>query len=332
MTGLLIHDHAEGRVPGAGFFRMPAALYHADPCPEPSLSASVAVKLVDETPLHAWHAHPRLNPAFEADEGSPAADKGSIAHELILGRGGGFVVLYFDDWRTKAAKVARDEVVALGKTPILAKAYEEAAAIARAVVGTVGEIDDCADFADPVAQSELVMIWQDLGGIWCRAMIDRLTPRGMVYDVKTSGRGLDDRTLQNRFADGFATQPGLYLRGLDTLWPEMTGRFRWRWLFAEQAAPFAVRVDEADSIALKEGAERAELAVLKWGRCMATGRWPGYPRRVGRLGPTDWSYNRWTERLDAERSRPPQPIAPPSDPGTLIFGETFVRLPASKVA
>lgn len=332
MSGLMIRDHAEGRVPGAGFYRMPAALYHADPCPEPSLSASIAVKLVEETPLHARHAHPRLNPAYEAEDGNVAAGKGSIAHELILGQGGGFVVLDFDDWRTKAAKEARDEAVAAGKTPILWKAFAEAETVARAVIRAVGEIEECADFGDPVAQSELVMIWQDEGGIWCRAMIDRLTPRGMIYDVKTSGRGLDDRTLQNRFADGFATQPGLYLRGLEALWPEMAGRLRWTWIFAEQTAPFAVRVDEADAFALKEGAERAELAVRMWARCMATDRWPGYPRRVGRLGPTEWSYNRWTERLAAGRHVQPRSATPQIDPDTLVFGETLVRLPPTEAA
>ena len=316
-----IQEHTAGLVPGPGFYTMPAALYHADPCPEPSLSASTAVTLVEETPLHARHGHPRLNPDHERTDGDAAMKKGSVVHELILGRGAGFEVLPFKDLRTNSAKAAFDAAIEDGKTPILAKAFDEAQAVAEAVCRRVGATDDCHDFADPDAQSELVMVWQDIGGIWCRSMIDRLTPRGIIYDIKSSGRGLDTRTLQNRFADGFATQPGFYLRGLEVLWPEMAGRFRWRWVFAEQAAPFAVRVDEADAFALKEGAERTEYAMQLWARCLETGHWPGYPRRVGRLGPTEWSYNRWTERLAGERLSAPS-LQAPADPA---FGQQITQ-------
>ena len=159
-------------------------------------------------------------------------------------------------------------------------------------------------------------------------MLDRLTPCGIVYDAKTSGRGLDDRTLRNRFEDGFDTQPGLYLRGLEKLWPEMAGRFRWRWIFAEQSAPFAVRVEEAGTFALKEGAERAEYAIRKWAHCRANDSWPGYPRRVGRLDPSEWTYNRWTERLLAEHEADAPEPSPASKPDSVIYGESRIFLPS----
>ena len=37
-----IIPHTSGHVPGPGFYSMSAAQYHADPCPEPSLSSSIA--------------------------------------------------------------------------------------------------------------------------------------------------------------------------------------------------------------------------------------------------------------------------------------------------
>ena len=298
-----IRQHTSGRVPGPGFYEMTAALYHADPAPQPSLSSSIANMLIDKTPLHAWTWHPRLNPNIEQDDGNAAMSKGSVAHELILGKGGGIEVLDFDDYKRKAAQEARDSAIASGLAPILAKAFQEAETIAASALQALRETPDCHDFDDPLARSELVMVWQDMDGVWCRAMLDRLTPRGIVYDVKTSGRGLDDRTLRNKFEDGFDTQPGLYLRGLETLWPEMAGRFRWRWVFAEQATPFAVRIEEAGAVALKEGAEKADYAIRRWHECMKTGLWPGYPRRIGRLDPADWTYNRWVERMDALAER-----------------------------
>lgn len=326
---MIIRPYPGHPIAEPGFYAMTAAQYHADPVIVPSLSSSIANLMIDETPLHAWHAHPRLDPAYEADDGNAAMAVGSVAHELILGRGAGIVVLDYDDWRKKEAKEAREAAVGAGKTPILAKAYHDAEVIANAVLRAISETPDCDDFADADAQSELVMIWQDLGGVWCRAMIDRLTPRGVVYDIKTSGRGLSDRTLRNKFDDGFDTQPGLYLRGLEKLWPEMAGRLRWRWVFGEQTKPFACRIEEAGALALKEGDERAELAIRRWWQCMATGEWPGYPRRVGRLDPADWTYNRWSERLASENvdRTSPKPLVTP-DPDTVIFGERLISLPA----
>ena len=68
-----------------------AADYHSDCCDEPSLSSSIAGLLIDQTPKHAWTAHPRLNPNFKP-ESSPAMNLGSVAHELLLGKGGGFEI------------------------------------------------------------------------------------------------------------------------------------------------------------------------------------------------------------------------------------------------
>lgn len=41
--------------------RLPSAEYHADPAPEPSLSATLAKLLISRSPRHAWMASPRLN-------------------------------------------------------------------------------------------------------------------------------------------------------------------------------------------------------------------------------------------------------------------------------
>ena len=44
----------------ARLVRMPARDYHADPGETPTLSASIAKRIVNESPLHAWLKHPRL--------------------------------------------------------------------------------------------------------------------------------------------------------------------------------------------------------------------------------------------------------------------------------
>ena len=57
------------RISEPGVYSLPDDAYHADPCPGPSLSSSVAKLMLDRSPLHAWHAHPRLNPNFEPRAG-----------------------------------------------------------------------------------------------------------------------------------------------------------------------------------------------------------------------------------------------------------------------
>jgi hypothetical protein len=70
-----------------------ADAYHADPAPAPSLSSSIAKTILHQTPRHAWFEHPRLNPNFEPKDDSKF-DLGSVAHELLLGKGAGFVSAY----------------------------------------------------------------------------------------------------------------------------------------------------------------------------------------------------------------------------------------------
>ena len=56
------------RVPGPGIYPgISAADYHADCAPEPSLSSSIARTLLAQSPLHAYHAHPRMGGRY-ADE------------------------------------------------------------------------------------------------------------------------------------------------------------------------------------------------------------------------------------------------------------------------
>jgi hypothetical protein len=102
-----------------------AADYHADPCPAPSLTASIANILINESPAHARAAHPRLNPNFVRAEES-RFELGTVLHQLILEGIDNAHVVHADSWRTAAAKEARDEARAHGRVPLLAAQYDEA--------------------------------------------------------------------------------------------------------------------------------------------------------------------------------------------------------------
>jgi hypothetical protein len=60
--------------------------YLADPCPDASLNASTAKILYEQSPRHAKHFHPRLNPKFRPGD-DKKFDIPNVAHMLMLGRG-----------------------------------------------------------------------------------------------------------------------------------------------------------------------------------------------------------------------------------------------------
>ena len=159
---------------------VPAAAYHADPCElGPSLSSSVGqdFALLNDTPLHAWTKSPRLNPAFEHETDSKF-DLGTVVHELILGRGGGFHIVEADGWTTKAAREQRDEARANGLAPILARQAIDAEAMAANVCEKLRDVPEARGLFEGGfvgfmnGRAERVGVWRDIGGALCRMMLD----------------------------------------------------------------------------------------------------------------------------------------------------------------
>ena len=282
---------------------VPAADYHADPAPVPSLSSSIAKVLIEQTPRHAFTRHPRLNPNF-APKDDARFDLGSVAHELILDRGAGFDVVEADSWATKDARKAREKIRATGRTPILMHQWNSAVEMAKSVGARLVEIPECRAllikgfFGLANGRAERVAIWQDIGGPVCRAMIDFMGPdETQVWDLKTTSVGLSDDSLARLIVNlGYDLSAGFYLRGLSQLRPDLAGRFRFRWIFVEDAAPFEVRVIEPTSEMLEIGDRKAALSIEKWRRCIETNQWPGYPPVISPIAAPDWSTARWLDR------------------------------------
>jgi hypothetical protein len=286
---------------------MAAADYHADPVSDPSLSSSIAKLLIDATPRHAWAAHPRLNPTFAPDDDSKF-DLGAAAHEMLLGRGAGFDVVDAANWQTKGAREERARSRAAGRTPILTEQFDRATDMARSVIERLAAIPEAAELAERIpgligcclanGVGERVVVWRDIGGPLCRAMLDFHGPsRADVWDLKTTGVGLSNEALSRLIINlGYDLSAGFYLRGLAQAFPEFAGRFRWRWIFVEDQAPFEVRVIEPNAELLAIGDRKAALAIEKWRRCLETGLWPGYPPTVARIVAPPWAFAKWNER------------------------------------
>jgi hypothetical protein len=290
------------------FLDVPTADYFADPALSPSLTQSVAKILLAKSPLHAWHAHPRLNPDYRHDDDTKF-DVGNVAHKLMIGRGKEIVMLEFDDWRTKAAKEARDMAASAGKFAVLGKQYARAEAMVRAAREQL-ELRGLGDlFADGHGNGEVVTAWQE-GDTWMRQMIDWLTLDGRTFaDFKTTGESAAPHALARKMAsDGWPIQAAMGERGLDAVDPANAGRRRYLFVVQEDTKPYALTVAEIGEGALTMGRKMLDMAVTIWRDCMKRDRWPGYPEEIARPDYPGWAETEWLNREiehDERRKREP---------------------------
>lgn len=265
-----------------GFYPdIPADVYHADPCPVPSLSSSIAKILLEQSPLHAWHCHPRFNPQSESESTRPK-EIGTAAHKLVLGQGRDVVVIESDDYKGGAAKAKRAQAYAEGHAPILRADLIKAEGIADAVAKQLPNIEGCEGFASAIP--ELVAVSQDPLGPWLRIMIDKFEDHGdwaVIWDVKTGEQSAAPMGLGRRIANmGMEVQAALYERVVINLRPELAGRIRFRWLFIENDPPHMLIPAELDNVGMEIGRRKVAAAIHLWQQCLTSGHWPGYPAQI----------------------------------------------------
>lgn len=288
-------------------FDVSAADYHADPAPEPSLSSSIAKVLLEKSPRHAWHQHPRLNTAQdEASTPTRPMEIGTAVHALLLGRGGKVVVIAGDAYTKKDAQAARAAAYAAGECPILEADLAKAEAIVAAAREQLAE----AGIADQFDQGapEAVLIWQDRAGPWCRAMVDWLfigKGTATIVDIKTSSTSISPfgDALAWKVADmGYDVSAAFYERGLATLRPDLAGRINFRHLWIEMDEPHSLAVSELAVGNQTQAHKMVAAAIGIWRDRLAAGtdarHWPRQPVlipepiiRPGR------SFDHWNERL-----------------------------------
>lgn len=272
-----------------------ASSYFSDPAPEPSLTQSVAKILIERSPLHAWHAHPRLNPDYQHDD-DRKFDVGNIAHSMMLGRGKDIVVLEgFDDWRKKAAQEAREEAAAAGKLAVLGKHYKRASQMVDAAREQLLLRGLSRFFRD--GSGEVVTVWQE-GDIWMRQMIDWLTPDGLEFvDLKTTDMSAAPHGIDRMmFNAGWSIQAAMAERGLDVLDPDNAGRRKFYFVVQEAEHPYQLTVVQLTRGPMTLGAKQLDHAVNLWRQCMRTNRWPGYSLDIVTPEWPGWAEQQWLTR------------------------------------
>lgn len=281
-----------------GIHTLDAGDYHADPSDTPSLSASIAHLLVNQTPRHAWNAHPRLNPNFEREE-KAIYDSGTVAHSLILeGDASKVCIVEADDWRTKAAQQERNEARENGQVALLAKDWKRVRQMADAIRDQLARRnEEPALFTD--GKAEQSMVWQE-GGVTCRARVDWLRDDHVtIDDLKTTGRSANPLQWSKNtlWSIGADIQVAFNLRGLKAITGE---KATFRYVLIENQPPYAISVVSLAASALELGQQKADRAIQLWKQCLDSGDWPAYPPSTYFAETPAFEEARWMEH-DGER-------------------------------
>ncbi len=313
---------------GAGLYAtMSAAVYFEDPCPQPSLSQSIAKILLAQSPAHARLAHPRLNPNWKPDENDYDKAKaiGNAAHALILGRGKNIVPVQIparekkgrnwvtiepvtlvdaEDFKTDAAQEERDRIAEAGDVPILRKHLDVAAAIHAAAREQI-DLAGCPE-AFTEGNAEVVMIaYDEEYGIYLRSMVDWMYDTCLLYDLKTGMTSAAPQAIPMRILNqGWDIQAAMQERILDILDPDNRGRRRFRFIAIEDDEPYALTVNEMTEAIMEFGRRKLRMALAIWRDCLKRNVWPAYPAMVLRPEMPGWAENAWLDResRDAERA------------------------------
>lgn len=282
-----------------GIHRVPAARYHSDPHEKVSLSSTLARALLDHSPLHAWWAHPRLNPDWTPTI-RKSFDIGHAAHREALGAGGDYVEIPTEILAsngaasTKAAKAFIEEARAEGMTPIKAEEVEQIQAMG---IKLRAKLDQNGIEFDP-ANSEVTAL-AVIDGCPVRCMVDNapLEADLPLWDFKTTTNAALDAVMRSIMTYGYDVQAAHYL----DVWKAATGEDRrFRFVFQEKEPPFEVQIVELGPETVAMGRRKIERAREIWRRCVESGHWPGYPAGVSQIELPDFYHGRWLERESVE--------------------------------
>lgn len=237
--------------------------YHASP----GLS-STGAKTINTCPaqFHWERSHPVHKAAY---------DFGSVAHELVLGKGDGFEVIEAANWMTKVAKEARDAARAAGLVPILAKDFKRAEALAQSVLRNpeTGRL-----FASGAAETSVFATDPDTGvQVRCRPdwLTENLHGRPICLDLKTTAGGTHPRDVLGKY--GVINKLGYHQSAawyLDTLALCGIEDAQFLLVFVSKEAPHEPRVVLLDDDSLDEGRRLNRQALETFANCTERGEWP----------------------------------------------------------
>lgn len=278
---------------------MPDAEYHADPCPEPSLSSSMARVLLRHPPAVARHLHPKLGDGAVVknwDDQTKAKRRGTIMHAMLLCSGPTFAAVkdeegeYALDWRKKVVKANRDEYLANGIFPILQREYDGADEWRRELTPQLE--DRGVYFREGQTEVTILHTYEtDLGPIWIRTRLDHVHEYdGVLYinELKTTDDASADALARTITGLGYHVQRAAYVMAACRAWPDWDGRIRYRLVFVQLEPVRLVHVTELDCRFVQIGEQLWRQAIGKWAECVHSNEWPGYGHETTTIEAPDY--------------------------------------------
>lgn len=211
----------------------------------------------------------------------PQYDFGHVVHELALGVGAGIDVIDAADWRTKAAKEARDASRAAGRAPLLQHEYDSAKTCADAI----REHPLARKLLDHMDHTEVACIWDD-DGVQRRAKMDAVTGR-FVIDLKTTTEADTESFGRSAGKFGYHTAAAWYLDAARHFLNIDDPKFLF--VVVEKEPPHLVNVIELDPYGVELGAKRNRRMIDLYRHCVETDTWPAFGDGINQANLPRWA-------------------------------------------
>ena len=272
---------------------LPETDYHSQTGEKtPLFSYSTAKRIIQESAYHAHMYHPLLG--GEKKEPTKPMIKGSIIHGMILGGGPDISILNFDNYKTKVAQETKAAVIAEDKIPILQKDMDN---LRVAVACIKAKIQILAPYFFDSHESELSIRWEMDNGVKTQSRFDWIQHEtGLIIELKTT-KDANPRVL-DKYSNtlGYEIQLSTYMQAAEKTWPDMAGRFKWKFIFIEPEAPYMISVNDVDSSMFWLGDSELRRASKKWKECLESDNWPGYGENT--ISAPPWAVSR--EEMEGE--------------------------------
>lgn len=257
----------------------------------PHYSNSIGKILLTKSPQHAWLEHPILNIAHK-HENDLKFSVGTAAHAMLLQGLDVCEVIDHNDYRTTAAKEARDAAYAAGKTPLLKKQYAQVCDMVIAATNQLGENTEMDYlFSDGKAEQTIIMT---KGDTKIKTRLDWLSNDGkLILDYKTTDVANPDKWMRQMSDMGADMQSALYVAAAEAL----TG-VKPRFVFAVQEVkpPYPMYFVECFGPYEEYGQSRTNRAIATWEQCIASNTWPMYDKRIQAPDLPPYIEAQWLER------------------------------------
>ena len=252
---------------------IPEEHYHRHPT---SLSQSGA-KLILQAP--ALFDHSRRHPVYKR-----IFDVGSAAHQEVLGKGAGIVVIQrttvdkktgeilevvdAPDLRSASAQEHQKQIRTEGKIPVTRKEYDHVQAMAEVLAGHKRAMEL---FTEGDAEVSAFCI-DEPTGVMRRARFDFLTSN-ICVDYKSAESADPWAFARNAVDYGYDIQDAFYLDLLEDLGHPADA---FTFVVQQKQAPYLVSVVELDEDSREHGRRRYQRALEVFAECTATGVWPPF--------------------------------------------------------